>query len=101
MRPHRSLAAAAILTAASPMTDVLRRISVPYASPPADLVPVVDAPPTPSVSMAPGGRYLALVHYAAHPDIAMLARPYLALAGVRIDPRMRARRRLRRAGGLS
>ena len=74
---------------------------MPYASPPADLIPIVDAPPPPSVSMAPGGRYLALVRYAAHPDIAMLARPYLALAGLRIDPRMRARRRLRRADGLS
>ena len=31
----------------------------------------------------------------------MLARPYLALAGLRIDQRLRARRRLRRAGRLS
>ena len=74
---------------------------MPYATPPADLIPVVDAPPPPSVSMAPGGRYLVLVHYAAHPEIAMLARPYLALAGLRIDQRLRARRRLRRAGRLS
>ena len=36
------------------MIDVVRRISVPYATPPADLIPVVDAPPPPSVSMAPG-----------------------------------------------
>jgi dipeptidyl aminopeptidase/acylaminoacyl peptidase len=64
-------------------------------------MPVIDAPPPPMVSMAPGGRYLALVHYTAHPEIAMLARPYLALAGLRIDPRLRARRRLRRAGRIS
>ncbi len=74
---------------------------MPYATPPADLMPVIDAPPPPMVSMAPGGRYLALVHYAAHPEVAMLARPYLALAGLRIDQRLRARRRLRRAGRLS
>ena len=74
---------------------------MPYATPPADLIPVVDAPPPPSVSMAPGGRYLVLLHYAAHPEIAMLARPYLALAGLRIDQQLRARRRLRRAGRLS
>src|SRR5262252_855949 len=74
---------------------------VPYAMPPADLLPVIDAPPTPMVSMGPGGRYLALVHHAAHPEVAMLARPYLALAGLRIDQRLRARRRLRRASGLS
>jgi len=74
---------------------------VPYATPPADLMPIIDAAPTPMVSLGPGGRHLALVHYAPHPDIAMLARPYLALAGVRIDQRLRARRRLRRAGRLS
>ena len=74
---------------------------MPYATPPADLMPVIDAPPPPAISMAPGGSYLAFVHYTAHPDIAMLARPYLALAGLRIDPQLRARRRLRRAGRLS
>jgi dipeptidyl aminopeptidase/acylaminoacyl peptidase len=88
-------------TAASPTIDVVKRISLPYATPPDEFLPVIDAPPPPSVSMAPGGGYLALVHYTAHPDIAMLARPYLALAGLRIDPRLRARRRMRRAGGLS
>jgi len=74
---------------------------VPYATPPADVTPVIDAAPPPMVSMGPGGRYLAFVHYAAHPEVAMLARPYLALAGQRIDQRLRARRRLRRAGRLS
>src|SRR5215813_109171 len=64
-------------------------------------MPVIDAPPTPMVSLGPGGRYVALVHHATHPQVAMLARPYLALAGLRIDPRLRARRRLRRAGTLS
>ena len=74
---------------------------MPYATPPADVMPVIDAPPPPIVSMGPGGRYLAFVHYTAHPEVAMLARPYLALAGLRIDQRLRARRRLRRAGRLS
>src|SRR5215831_15515192 len=64
-------------------------------------MPVIDAPPAPVISLGPGGRYLALVHHAAHPEVAMLARPYLALAGLRIDQWLRARRRLRRAGGLS
>src|SRR5262245_59495892 len=64
-------------------------------------MPVIDAPPPPMVSMGPGGRYLALVHYAAHLEVAALARPYLALAGLRIDRWLRARRRLRRTGALS
>ena len=64
-------------------------------------MPVVDAPPTPAISLAPGGRYVALVKHEAHPPVAMLARPYLSLAGIRIDPRLGARRRLRRAGAVS
>src|SRR5438094_63725 len=51
--------------------------------------------------LAPGGRYLALVHSEVHPPVAMLARPYRSLAGLRIDPVLGARRRLRRAGRLS
>jgi hypothetical protein len=74
----------AILTAASPSIDVVVRNPVPYATPPADLMPVIDAPSTPMVSLGPRGRYLALVHHAPHPEVAMLARPYLALAGLGI-----------------
>ena len=74
---------------------------MPYATPPAGIMPVVDAPPTPAISLAPGGRYVALVQHEAHPPVAMLARPYLPLAGIRVDPHLGARRRLRRAGALS
>ena len=74
---------------------------MPYAAPPADIMPVIDAPPTPTISPAPGGRYVALVHHEAHPPVTMLARPYLALAGIRVDPSLGARRRLRRAGRVS
>jgi dipeptidyl aminopeptidase/acylaminoacyl peptidase len=44
---------------------------------------------------------VALVQHEAHPPVAMLARPYLALAGIRVDQRLGARRRLRGAGSLS
>src|SRR5512132_850204 len=64
-------------------------------------MPIIDAPPTPITYLAPGGRFLALVHHEAHPPIAMLARPYLPLAGMRVDPRLGARRRMRRLTGLS
>ena len=74
---------------------------MPYAKPAADIMPVIDAPPTPMIVLAPGGRYLALVHYDAYPEVAVLARPYLPLAGLRIDRQLRARRRLRPATGLS
>jgi dipeptidyl aminopeptidase/acylaminoacyl peptidase len=74
---------------------------VPYATPGADITPIIDAPPTPITYLAPGGRFLALVHHESHPPIAMLARPYLPLAGIRLDPRLGARRRMRRLTGLS
>ena len=74
---------------------------MPYATPGADITPIIDAPPTPISYLAPGGRFLALVHHEAHPPVALLARPYLPLAGVRLDPRLGARRRMRRLTGLS
>lgn len=74
---------------------------MPYATPGSDVISIIDAPPAPLASLAPGGRFLALVHYEAHPPIALLARPYLALAGMRIDPELRGQRRLRRMTGLS
>jgi dipeptidyl aminopeptidase/acylaminoacyl peptidase len=74
---------------------------VPYATPGADITPIIDAPPTPISYLAPGGRFLALVHHESHPPVTMLARPYLPLAGMRVDPRLAARRRMRRLTGLS
>lgn len=74
---------------------------VPYAVPASDIAAVADAPPTPAVYLAPGGGFAVLVHSQAHPPVAMLARPYRALAGLRIDPVLGARRRLRRVNGVS
>lgn len=74
---------------------------MPYATPSEDIASIADARPAPLVHLAPGGGHLALTHYEAHPPIAVLARPYLALAGLRIDPQLRARRRTRRLTGLS
>jgi len=74
---------------------------VPYANPGPDVMPIVDAPPTPMTYLAPGGRFLVLRHHESHPPIAMLARPYRALAGIRIDPGLAGRRRLRRFTSMS
>jgi dipeptidyl aminopeptidase/acylaminoacyl peptidase len=64
-------------------------------------MPIVDAPPTPMIYLAPGGRFLAMLHHESHTPIAMLARPYRALAGLRIDPGLAGRRRLRQFTGMS
>jgi dipeptidyl aminopeptidase/acylaminoacyl peptidase len=74
---------------------------VPYKTPQRDVVAIIDAPPTPVALLAPGGRFVALVHYESHPPIALLARGYLPLAGIRIDPVLAGRQRVRRLTGLS
>jgi dipeptidyl aminopeptidase/acylaminoacyl peptidase len=74
---------------------------VPYQIPASDIVSIIDAPPTPAASLAPGRRFVALVHYESHPPVAHLARPYLALAGLRLDPSIGGRQRTRRLTGLS
>jgi dipeptidyl aminopeptidase/acylaminoacyl peptidase len=72
-----------------------------YLVPDDDIVAIVDSPPTPAVSVSPDGRRFLLVHYESHPPIALLARPYLRLAGVRIDPDRRCRQRTLRLVGLT
>ena len=74
---------------------------MPYQTPASDIVSIIDAPPTPAASLAPGRRFVALVHYESHPPVAHLARPYLALAGLRLDPSIGGRQRTRRLTGLS
>jgi len=74
---------------------------VPYRTPDSDVVAIVDAPPTPAALLAPGGRYAALVHYVSHPGVELLARPYLPLAGIRVDPVLAGRQRVRPLTALS
>jgi dipeptidyl aminopeptidase/acylaminoacyl peptidase len=74
---------------------------VPYAIPDSDIVSIIDAPPTPLALLSPGGRFIALVRYESHPPVALLARPYLPLAGIRVDPVIAGHQRTRRITGLS
>jgi dipeptidyl aminopeptidase/acylaminoacyl peptidase len=66
-----------------------------YRLPPADVVAIVDAPPTPVVSIAPGGERLGRFTYEALPGIDEVTRPFEPLAGIRIDAERHARRRTR------
>lgn len=72
-----------------------------YRTPADDIVSIIDAPPTPVAALAPGRRFAALVHYESHPPVTMLARPFLSLAGIRVDPTLPGRQRTRRLTGLS
>jgi dipeptidyl aminopeptidase/acylaminoacyl peptidase len=58
-----------------------------YRLPPPEVVQILDAPPTPSVRASPDARWLLLVEQASMPPIADVARPWVGLAGVRIDPK--------------
>ncbi len=57
-----------------------------YRRPPAAIQRILDIPPTPAVSISPTGDTLLLADYDRYPPIQDLARPWLALAGKRIDP---------------
>ncbi len=65
-----------------------------YRLPPQEVVDIIDAPPTPSVEIGPQSDAMLLIDYKAHPSIELLAQPFLRLAGLRIDPQIRARQRL-------
>nr|WP_245863915.1 prolyl oligopeptidase family serine peptidase [Caulobacter mirabilis] len=58
-----------------------------YQLPPAPIPQIIDAQPTPSVSVAPGNTVMALFGRSNLPPIAEIAEPDLKLAGFRINPR--------------
>ncbi len=58
-----------------------------YLTPPAVIVDILDAPPTPSVIVGPTRDVVVFVEQRSMPPIAHLARPMHRLAGFRIDPR--------------
>ena len=74
---------------------------MPYKIPDRDVVTIVDAPPTPVALLAPDGRFVALIYYESHPPIALLERRHRRLAGIRVDPVLAGRQRVRRLTGLS
>ncbi len=73
----------------------------PYKVPPADVVAVVDAPPTPRVAVNPAGTVMALVEVESMPSIAALSRPLLKIAGIRIMPLATSRQVLAFGTGIS
>jgi len=57
-----------------------------YKTPPKEVVELIDAPPTPSTRISPDARWMMIVERSAMPTIADVARPWVGLAGLRIDP---------------
>ncbi len=58
-----------------------------YQTPPSPIAQILDAPPTPSTSIDPTRRTMALFGRSNLPPIAELAEPMLKLGGYRINPR--------------
>jgi dipeptidyl aminopeptidase/acylaminoacyl peptidase len=72
-----------------------------YRLPPREVVKIIDAPPPPAVVVSPRRDALLLISYEAHPPIALLARPFHRLAGLRVDPVRGARQRTFRYTGIA
>ncbi|MDX1910920.1 MAG: prolyl oligopeptidase family serine peptidase [Saprospiraceae bacterium] len=66
----------------------------PYRRPPADVAAIVEAKPTPLVSMSPTRDALLLTDFNPNPGIATLAQPFLKLGGLRVNPKINARQRI-------
>ena len=59
----------------------------PYQKPPQAILDVLNAPPTPTLSLSPARTYALQGQAVRNPPIAELAQPMLRLAGVRINPK--------------
>mmetsp|Transcript_2726 Transcript_2726/g.9902 ORF Transcript_2726/g.9902 Transcript_2726/m.9902 type:complete len:983 (+) Transcript_2726:247-3195(+) len=57
-----------------------------YRRPPEEIARIVEHEPSPSLSFSPTRDRLLVLHRPSMPPIALLARPELKLAGVRLDP---------------
>jgi dipeptidyl aminopeptidase/acylaminoacyl peptidase len=56
-----------------------------YQQPPKDIRDVLNAPPTPAISVSPQRDYAIFLQAVRYPPIAQVAQPFLRLAGVRVD----------------
>src|SRR5215510_3975277 len=70
-----------------------------YLTPPQVIVDTLDAPPTPTVSLSPDRRTVALLSRRSMPTIAELAEPIHRIAGARINPKTNGRQQ--RGGGIT
>ncbi len=72
-----------------------------YRRPPEEIVKILEASPTPSVTLNPTGTTMLLIDRASMPPISDLAQPMWRLAGGRYNPRTNGRSGSRTFTGLS
>src|SRR4029077_10579698 len=75
--------------------------SAGYQRPPQAITDILNAPPTPLVSLSPTREYLLLIDRESYPPIADVAAPMLRLAGQRINPRTNGPHLAPRGKGLT
>ncbi|HEN21037.1 MAG TPA: S9 family peptidase, partial [Desulfobacteraceae bacterium] len=68
------------------VTVTLAQEALEYQKPPKDIVDIMMAEPTPSVSISPDGSTIALIERPGMPSIEDLSREELRIGGLRIDP---------------
>lgn len=95
MRKRTFAYAAALVVAAAAVQYAQTRqqsASTPgYLTPPKVIIDILDAPPTPTVVVAPDHRTVALLNRRSMPTIAELAEPIHRIAGARINPKTNGR----------
>lgn len=72
-----------------------------YLLPPQNVVDIINAKPSPGASLSPDRQTLLLIDYDPYPPIELLARPFLKLGGIRVDPNLSARQRTGNATGYT
>ena len=92
---------ASFLLLAGPQSASTQAIETGYRMPPPEVAAIVDAPPTPGVSLSPDRSLLLLSERPNLPAIADLAQPELRLAGIRINPATNGPSQPRFVTGLS
>jgi dipeptidyl aminopeptidase/acylaminoacyl peptidase len=93
-RRFASVAALAItftVIASSTLQGQTRQQPTGYLTPPKVIVDILDAPPTPTVIVAPDRRAIAMLDRRSMPTIAELAEPIHRIAGARINPKTNGR----------
>jgi dipeptidyl aminopeptidase/acylaminoacyl peptidase len=72
-----------------------------YQKPPKEIVDIMMAAPTPSVSFSPDGKLVAMLERTGSPTIEDISAEMLRLGGLRIDPAMNSGSRPRYSVGIS
>ena len=95
------LVTSAALAAACLLSASVQAIEGKYQLPPPELQALVDAPRGPEFKLGPQNKTALLISLPNLPSIAEVSQPELRLAGLRLNPKMRAASRVNFSDGLS